>query len=107
MADLLPQEEHTRLVVRLRSLVPGANVAQCKSCGAPVWWGCFVSGRSAPVDVEPVEGGNIRATGAMRVVHGTEVPEIGVTSQASLLDEPRFVSHFGTCPHADEHRKGR
>jgi hypothetical protein len=54
--------------------------------------------KSMPVDVEPVEGGNLV------LVPGDPLhvrpPELGDDP-----DGPRWVSHFATCPNAALHRK--
>jgi hypothetical protein len=63
---------------------------------APVVWKAHHrTGRLAPIDAEPVEGGNILllGEGAYQV--------LGRQPQASLLPlPPTFTSHFATCPQA-------
>lgn len=62
------------------------------------------AGKRMPIDVEPVEGGNIVLSGGLAVV---------VSTEPTLLDEldphpgPFYQSHFVTCPTADEHRRDR
>lgn len=53
-----------------------------------------------PVDVEPVAGGNVRFIAPKLV-------EVLGPLEAALEDEPLWVSHFATCPHAAEHRTTR
>jgi hypothetical protein len=70
-------------------------VSACRSCGASITWHPTPAGNLMPVDAEPVEGGNL-------------VVVNGVALTAGMLDEgPRYVSHFATCPDADEHRHKR
>jgi hypothetical protein len=77
----------------------------CRSCRAPVRWAFTVHGKRIPVDPEPVDGGNL-------VLHedpngGAPTAEV-VPAGAQLLDGDdgrRYVSHFVTCPNADQHRR--
>ena len=63
-----------------------------------------------PIDADPVDDGNVIFTGRM-VANDREVtrPEVRVEAQPPMFEdgEPRYLSHFATCPNADEHRKGR
>lgn len=65
--------------------------ATCGSCGAPLEWAKTLRGRSIPVDPETVESGNLR------VVDG-----IAYFGSPGSGDR---VSHFATCPNADQHRR--
>lgn len=69
--------------------------APCSTCGAPVHWGVTASGRRMPLDPGPDEGGDLvledgRFVAFEPLLHG---------------DVPRYVSHFATCPDAEQHRK--
>lgn len=77
------------------------EASQCKSCGAAVRWVVTKGGKRMPLDVAPVEGGNVWVN-----------PE-GVASVVSEIDGgdgrpdplgPFYVSHFATCPNAAQHR---
>lgn len=84
------------------------NAATCNACGADIVWAVTVNKRPIPLDAQPVEGGNIRLTGTTVTAYNKRRgPECEVVVQAGLLDEvePRYISHFATCPHADELRK--
>lgn len=67
------------------------------------------TGKSMPVDADPVDNGNIELTGKTRATsQGGQAPECRYVAQGSLLTEAdRYVSHFATCPDADHHRRGR
>jgi hypothetical protein len=62
------------------------------------------SGKGNPLDPEPVPDGNVIPTGEthedgrmyVRNLHKGEEPPPGT---------PRYVSHFATCPNAEEFRK--
>lgn len=78
----------------------------CRSCGAEIIWVLTQKGKRMPIDAEPREDGNIEIvkrdpgepplvrylTGSEDTLPGFDLPD-------------RYVSHFATCPHADQHRK--
>lgn len=68
-------------------------MARCNSCPAEVLWLAHITtGKTAPIDAEPAEGGNIEvspATGKYRIVPADERPAL-----AGLL----HTNHFVTCP---------
>lgn len=72
----------------------------CESCGAMILWAVTAAGKRMPLDPVAVEGGNVAVTNgdqpAARVLKSGEDAAAG---------EWRGVSHFATCPHADQHRK--
>lgn len=73
---------------------------RCKSCGASIVWALTKDGKHIPIDNQPVKGGNLRMTSLGREPLTVEVKPV----------EPEiygWVSHFATCPNADEHRKSR
>jgi hypothetical protein len=79
-------------------------LTQCASCGAPIFWAATEKGKRMPIDERPRSDGNLVVTrapdGASDLLQCRAAPE--GTPSAS-----RFVSHFATCPKADEHRKAR
>lgn len=85
-------------------------MASCSSCGADVIWCTTTKGKSMPVDKEPVDTGNLI------LEHGAGVPKAIVVGDRGVFDlddngggapAPRYVSHFVTCPNAQEHRGKR
>lgn len=83
--------------------------ATCRSCHAAVVWVVTTAGASMPLDPEPRADGNIEMTGrTRRTKQGGMAPEVSyVPTQGALIasDEPRYVSHFATCPNAEQHRR--
>ncbi len=66
----------------------------CKDCGKPIRWYKTATGKSMPVNPDPVTDGNV-------------VIEIGrarVLKTGETYTGRRFVSHFNTCPFADKRR---
>jgi len=58
---------------------------KCRSCGAPIVWFRTASGKRMPVDATSCKP----------------------TDAAHQLDLKRHVSHFATCPYAEQHRKSK
>ena len=54
----------------------------CSSCGEYIVWVKTERGKWMPVDADSFEEGDER-----------------------VFDSSKHISHFATCPHADEHRK--
>lgn len=80
----------------------------CRSCGAAVRWvKSAKTGRVMPLDPEPRDDGNIvlldRWQLNLRLARVLEHDE--VTQERLFGIEPRYVSHFATCPQADEWRR--
>lgn len=79
------------------------TLAVCKSCKAPVIWAETSAGKRMPIDATPVADGNLRlmhGPGSGKVLVITGAPPEG-------SEEPRFVSHFSTCPEAVRFRRER
>jgi hypothetical protein len=79
-------------------------VSVCRSCGAPILWATTAAGgKRIPLDPDPQPDGNLLLTypspgSAPLAVHVD--PE-----QLALDDQLRYLTHFVTCPQADQHRK--
>lgn len=80
---------------------------RCRSCSAPIFWAFTGKGGHLPVDFDPVPHGNLRIIPSM----ARAVPPMAVVVPAVSLfpdeadDGTRYISHFASCPDADEHRK--
>lgn len=74
---------------------------RCRTCEAPIFWAITDGGKRMPVDLRPVDDGNLVIVGL------ADVPRVTVVEQSApmLDDPPRYVSHFATCPDAEHHRK--
>ena len=77
-------------------------MSKCKSCGAEIKWILTQSGKKMPVDAKPVP---YRADpgGSLSLVTMNGRVERGVLDLDS--DQAGYVSHFATCPNANEHRR--
>ena len=92
-----------------------AGPSCCWSCGAAIWWGRTVNHKRMPLDLIPVEDGNVVVDQDMNTLialaedapAGAPVPAVHVLRKGEDPgpDVPRYTSHFATCPTADRHRR--
>ena len=68
---------------------------ECKSCGAELAFVRSEAGRWMPLDLAPDPAGNIVLRGA--VAH--------ILQKGESSNEPRYLSHFVTCPEAGIFRR--
>jgi hypothetical protein len=74
--------------------------SQCRSCSAEVIWAKSERGNWIPLNaaaVHPAGQGHFVLRGDVAVA----VPSL------VFEDEPHYVSHFSTCPNAEQHRRRR
>ena len=75
----------------------------CRSCQSPIRW-CITeaNGKRMPVDPDPVHDGNVWI---VRYEQGTPIIGVALHGDGVPANEPiRYVSHFVTCPSANEWR---
>ncbi|WP_328465495.1 hypothetical protein OHA21_43740 [Actinoplanes sp. NBC_00393] len=80
----------------------GFDIANCRSCSAPIVWATSSGGRSMPVDAEPVEDGNVELAERPGLFIG---PVATVLTGPSLFGGPLRKPHFATCPQAEMWRQ--
>lgn len=83
-------------------------MTRCRSCGKEIVWVITFSGKRMPVDAGAVSfiadsGKEIFVTSNGAVVHGTRIE--GGSGRPDV--RTGYISHFATCPNADQHRKPR
>lgn len=89
----------------------------CRSCDAPIYWVHIVKkdgkpGRM-PFDVEPAPNGTHRLVGRMSTFNNRPVMDLHATF-VPLPEREEMIkagvrlrlSHFATCPQAEQHRRG-
>lgn len=82
-------------------------MATCRSCRATIEWAVTANGKRMPVDVTPTPEGNV-TTVPGGAGPGTLLALVHPPGQLPFdADEPRYTSHFATCPNADSHRRPR
>lgn len=88
---------------KLRAEAPKKpNFCKCRSCGAEIIWVTMQSGKKMPCDAKAV---TYRAD---RTGKETFVTEHGLTVRGTADpdgDTVGYISHFTTCPHAEQFRK--
>lgn len=76
----------------------------CSSCGRPILWVSTPRGKAAPLDAEPNDSGNI----VLEKPADPREPILGrwlKVSEPRPEGQPRYLSHFATCPDAQSHRR--
>lgn len=96
-----------------------SDAATCRSCHTPIRWAITEGNhKRIPLDIEPTADGNIVETGDIdaatkapivrylkKAERPTMFPSLALMVGGQTPDSARYVSHFATCPNADEHRK--
>ena len=73
-------------------------MSTCSSCGAEILWAVTEKGRRIPLDVAVIDPPH---PGLMVFTPGSS-PAVAV---ALGKERTLHVSHFATCPNAEQHRK--
>ena len=75
---------------------------KCRSCGEEIIWIKMKSGKAMPCDVKPIP---YRETfsGGMKLV--TPAGDVISGNYDGTSDNFAYISHFATCPNADQHRR--
>jgi hypothetical protein len=82
--------------VDTRHVLP-TNERRCRSCRKPIAWARTEAGKNMPLDPVPDMRGN--------VIFVEGFAHVFSTATEPPAEVPRYVSHFTTCPNADEHRR--
>jgi len=89
--------------------------SRCRSCDAPIIWVITTNGKRMPVDAEPVVAGRgFRIDEQLLdeaqmgfndddLKPGKDV--VATFTGTPAKDERLYLSHFATCPDADQHRR--
>jgi len=81
---------------------PAYDIANCRTCQAPIIWATSSGGKRMPVDAEPVPDGNVELTLQPGAFVG---PVAAVLTGPSLFEKPLRTAHFTTCPDAEQWRR--
>lgn len=88
-----------------RMYSPRDGTAKCETCIAPILWVVMlkngVASKPAPLDARPVASGNI----VVRPGKQSDKLYGRVVAADQFVGEPRYLSHFATCPGASQHRR--
>lgn len=80
-------DERRKADATAKGLPPDCRVDRCRSCGAEIVWATTENGKAAPFD--------LKITGGQYIIDAA-----GVAHHVRTR-----VSHWATCPKADQHRK--
>lgn len=78
-------------------------MALCRSCRAAITWCRTEKGRKMPVDALPAPA-TVHAGFVLRDQTSPDGPLAISATRDQLPGEELYVSHFATCPNADQHR---
>lgn len=91
------------------------KLSRCRTCDAPIVWTITSNGKRMPIDAEPVvapRGFRIDEELLDEAQQGFNDDELrpGKELVATFTATPApgeklYLSHFATCPDADEHRR--
>lgn len=76
-------------------------MSRCRSCDAEIVWALTERGKRMPLDAEPVADGNLYLEPVARP--GDDPYRVRAAREGDPAQHRR-VSHFATCPNADDHR---
>lgn len=80
------------------------KTSPCRKCGAPmVWVTMDPSGKKNPLDPEPTTAGRVVFIGDPE----SQNPRARSLKKGEAATSETFVSHFATCPNADEFKPER
>lgn len=79
-----------------------ANTIKCRSCGASIIFILSTKGRRIPCDAQPIKF-NYELGGPDKVV--TKNGEVLTGKISESGSETGYISHFATCPNANQHRR--
>ncbi|GIE46182.1 hypothetical protein [Actinoplanes lobatus] len=80
----------------------GYEIANCRSCAAPIIWATSSGGRPMPVDAEPTGDGNVELSLQPGMFVG---PVATVVTGPTLFGGKRRRAHFTSCPQAEQWRR--
>lgn len=81
-------------------------MSNCRSCGASIEWVKLKSGKFHPCDPEEIQL-NDCDDGDKLVTHLGEIVVVNDGTRAASGGVAGMVSHFSTCPQADDWRKNK
>lgn len=82
-------------------------MSTCRSCRREIEWVVVSkSGKNMPIDPFPRDDGNIAKLPTTDARTGNTLVEYVMGGGGLFDSRPLYVSHFTTCPDADQHRRG-
>lgn len=82
-------------------------MANCKSCNARIIWAENINTKAnIPLDADPYAQGKTRYRIVRQNEHGTQIEKVAKIDYETIdPEESTYVSHFETCPNAEQHSR--
>ena len=100
MGELQSRVEKLRQIAEEQGPRWIGKITYCSSCRARIIWTLTANDHRMPIDADPVENGNVVITGWIGPIPKTRVARV----DEQLDAQPRYLSHFATCPNASDFR---
>jgi hypothetical protein len=81
------------------------SYGHCRGCGQRILWLTLTSGKNHPVDPERVESEDFEPGNTLIVVDALGPQVERIKEGESYEGLYGYISHFATCPRADDFRK--
>ena len=80
---------------------------KCTSCGAEIFFARTMRGRRLPLNAapDPGRGEHLMAGGTAVHLRASAPEERRYAEEAAARNQPRYLTHYATCPQAGQHRK--
>lgn len=82
-------------------------MSTCRSCGAKIKWIKTAAGKNMPVDPEPVSLDDAEDGWTLINEQGEAIRVEPNAYTQDNVEQDWYISHFATCPNADQHRSKR
>lgn len=80
-------------------------MSRCKSCGAEIFWIKTRAGKAMPCDRERVPYWATPGGNKVIITPGGEAVRCELEGDPMKVTGCGYISHFATCPQANEHRR--
>ncbi len=80
-------------------------MSACRSCGAEIIWARTERGSKMPLDAEPSDNETLASGLFVLRDKNSHIGPLAIAAWGLEGTEPHYVTHFATCPHADQHRR--
>jgi hypothetical protein len=80
------------------------RLSTCRSCRRSIIWVRTERGKKMPLDADPVEDQTVANLFVLRERERYDDGPLAIAAWGLVGTEDHYVSHFATCPDADDHR---
>ena len=83
------------------------QISTCRSCGARIIWVRMTSGKAMPCDAQKISFNPVHPVTKEAQTYITEDGKVCRGEYDPNGEKNGYISHFATCPAADQHRRPR